>query len=270
MEAGELLIKQNYDSAFALLDTDRQERVTRMKQEKNKALCMAAGLLSAYVLAEYRRERIDSGGITGDISDISVSECLGVQGNEIPVCNTHVCMPQAALSIVCVSISQIFDSLSGSEPLVIAKKAKGKPYFKDFPDVYFNISHSGDYVACMVSDREVGVDIQEYREIKGKALANKVLHEEEWVLSRAESALKEDTQIESAESGHLQQKRLLQLWAAKEAFVKCTGDGLSKDFKELCVDFAAGEVIDTVSGKRLRLMMVDALEGYALAVCVEK
>lgn len=221
MEAGELLLKQNYDSAFRLLDTDRQERVTRMRQDKNKALCMAAGLLPAYVLEEYKRTE----NVCGAAEDIL---------------NT---------GITYVNASQILIACSEKEPAVIAKKANGKPYFKDFPDVFFNLSHSGDYAVCAVSDKEIGVDIQEYRSITGK-LADRILHERECSLYRK-----------------LQPEQLLQIWAAKEAFVKCTGDGLSKDFRELCVDFTAGEVTDTVNGKRLQLMLSEAVEGYVLAVC---
>ena len=43
----------------------------------------------------------------------------------------------------------------------------GKPYLSDYSDVHFNISHSGEYVVCSVSDKPVGVDIQKiskYRE----------------------------------------------------------------------------------------------------------
>ena len=35
-----------------------------------------------------------------------------------------------------------------------------KPYVKNNP-IYFNISHSGEYIVCVVSDKEIGVDIQE-------------------------------------------------------------------------------------------------------------
>ena len=37
----------------------------------------------------------------------------------------------------------------------------GKPYLRDYPTAQFNISHSGQFVACAVCDRPIGVDIQE-------------------------------------------------------------------------------------------------------------
>lgn len=41
----------------------------------------------------------------------------------------------------------------------IARGEKGKPFIVGVENVFFNISHSGDYVVCAVSDREVGIDI---------------------------------------------------------------------------------------------------------------
>ena len=36
----------------------------------------------------------------------------------------------------------------------------GKPYLPDFPEVHFNLSHSGNRVMCIVSDHEVGCDVE--------------------------------------------------------------------------------------------------------------
>ncbi|WP_405296503.1 4'-phosphopantetheinyl transferase family protein [Methanobrevibacter sp.] len=36
----------------------------------------------------------------------------------------------------------------------------GKAYISNHEDIYFNLSHSNKFVACAISDREVGVDIE--------------------------------------------------------------------------------------------------------------
>lgn len=36
----------------------------------------------------------------------------------------------------------------------------GKPYLKEFPHIFFNISHSGCYSACALSSAEIGIDVQ--------------------------------------------------------------------------------------------------------------
>ena len=40
----------------------------------------------------------------------------------------------------------------------LKRNADGKPYVD--ADFFFNISHSGEYVAMVDSDRQVGIDIQ--------------------------------------------------------------------------------------------------------------
>ncbi|MEI3542070.1 MAG: hypothetical protein V8P98_04620 [Acutalibacteraceae bacterium] len=45
------------------------------------------------------------------------------------------------------------------------KNSFGKPYLTDYENFYFNISHSGDFVICAISDHEVGVDIQKIKPI---------------------------------------------------------------------------------------------------------
>lgn len=62
--------------------------------------------------------------------------------------------------------------LSFPLPLIYTTGSQGKPYwdrealYSLFPQKklwYFNVSHSGEYVALAIADREVGVDIQEPR-----------------------------------------------------------------------------------------------------------
>ena len=36
----------------------------------------------------------------------------------------------------------------------------GKSYISNYENIYFNLSHSGKLVACGISDREIGIDIE--------------------------------------------------------------------------------------------------------------
>ena len=52
----------------------------------------------------------------------------------------------------------------------ILRNQSGKLYFKN-PDMpYFNISHSGNYVACVFDENEVGLDIQKIKRIPEKVV----------------------------------------------------------------------------------------------------
>jgi hypothetical protein len=47
-------------------------------------------------------------------------------------------------------------------PDMLERTQDGKPFIPGLPDIHFNLSHSGDYMACAFSDREVGLDLQEH------------------------------------------------------------------------------------------------------------
>ncbi|MCK9330763.1 MAG: 4'-phosphopantetheinyl transferase superfamily protein [Candidatus Cloacimonetes bacterium] len=87
----------------------------------------------------------------------------------------------------------------------------GKPRIKDFPDFYFNISHSGDYVVLSSADFEVGIDIEK----KDGSLINimqSYLTNEEYNLI---SDLNQD------QINH----KLYEFWTIKESIMKATGLG---------------------------------------------
>ena len=42
----------------------------------------------------------------------------------------------------------------------VSQGEHGKPYFADYPDLHFNLSHCTKGAACVVSDRPVGIDIE--------------------------------------------------------------------------------------------------------------
>lgn len=98
--------------------------------------------------------------------------------------------------------------------------SKGKPYIKGNP-VYFNLSHSGDFVACALSAKPVGIDIEVFRNSINTSLVNRICTENEikYILSEDKINI----------------IRFFSVWTAKEAYLKCTGEGLSAGLKEITV-----------------------------------
>lgn len=109
-----------------------------------------------------------------------------------------------------------------TDRLRILKGPDGKPYFADFPGVHFNLSHSGNYAVCAVSDHAVGVDIQAPAEVK-EALVR-------YCCTDAERLLIENSISPSA--------IFTEIWSWKEAFVKMTGEGLRISPRKIDVSFA--------------------------------
>ena len=103
---------------------------------------------------------------------------------------------------------------------------KGKPYFKD-SSVYFNLSHSGDKVLCVIGDTEAGCDIENLNRKYDTNVAKRFFSSSE--VKALEETTNEDEKKEL----------FFKLWTLKESFVKLKGDGLSRaldsfSFKESC------------------------------------
>ncbi len=81
-------------------------------------------------------------------------------------------------------------------------------------NLHFNVSHSGKYVALIVSNQIVGIDIEKYRQDFDYSL----------VYSSCFTP-KELTSVEQSNN----KEYPLSLWAMKEAFIKMLGVGLTDD-----------------------------------------
>lgn len=95
----------------------------------------------------------------------------------------------------------------------------GKPYLRDYPNAQFNISHSGQFVACAVSDRPIGVDIQEVVPYC-RDVANRVF------------SLEELSQVESSPDPSAE---FTKIWTKKEAYLKMLGVGLSYSLDKIAL-----------------------------------
>ena len=137
----------------------------------------------------------------------------------------------------------------------------GKPVLISHPKWAFSISHSGEYVVLVYQEdvKAIGVDIQQIR-IVSEGLKKRILHEKEvlWLEKNVRRTVPDAETI-----------MLNRIWAIKESYVKMTGEGLSHDFRKLCIDFEAGTVMDE-TGRSASFLEPDVPEGYVAAVAIEE
>lgn len=95
----------------------------------------------------------------------------------------------------------------------IEKSPYGKPYFPDYPQIHFNISHCDNMAVCVTAGYEVGIDIERKRQVK-QILVKKVLTQKEQI----DLQKRKEEEFEMA---------FLQYWTLKESFIKAIGRGLS-------------------------------------------
>lgn len=125
--------------ALAELDAHRKAIVYRLSKEQDQLRAIAVGLLlrKAYCQGPWEED-----GCTRLIWEESCPDgrCYRVSLKEL--------------------VASVRQKENKPEP-AYTKGAFGKPYWDR--KEYFNLSHSGDYVTLVLSDREVGVDIQKAR-----------------------------------------------------------------------------------------------------------
>ena len=111
----------------------------------------------------------------------------------------------------------------------ISSTTYGKPVLHDRID--FNISHSGQYAVCAISDRgRIGIDIEQVRPVPLKDFEG-VLRPEEW------------HEIGCSDKPY---DLFFTYWTIKECVAKAHGGGLSAPFQEVFVDQTRAVLYDTV------------------------
>lgn len=94
----------------------------------------------------------------------------------------------------------------------------GKPFFTEFSDIHFNYSHTKNAAACVLSDREAGIDLERVRRYNEKT-ARRFCSDREW------NWLQDQKDMDS---------EWIRIWTRKEAYVKYLGRGIRMDLR--CVD----------------------------------
>lgn len=92
----------------------------------------------------------------------------------------------------------------------------GKPYFAEYPNIHFNVSHCHKGIACAVSGHPVGIDIEEIQ--YDEFVAQRVLNTDEYA----------EVKASSNPAGVF-----TELWTKKESYLKLTGQGLIEDMRGL-------------------------------------
>ena len=127
--------------------------------------------------------------------------------------------------------------------LAIKRTASGKPYLSD-SEYQFNLSHSGEWIACTLGRTASGVDIQQ---------------EEDVLLSVAEKYfLPEEYQEICALDKAGQRNLFYKFWCIKESYLKYLGTGLTRDLTSF-------SILDPEPPVRLHLTFLP--DGSPLSLC---
>ncbi len=154
-------------------------------------------------------------------------------------------------------LNWVFKGLLPEEkfPLHYERNSYGKKYLKDH-SYHFNVSHSGDYVACALSDQPVGIDIQECRTVRDE------------VVQRFFAAAEQQDLAACTETDRA--NRILSYWVLKESYVKMLGKGLTYLRKGCFLEIGSSiRMHDKENPRSCRFQLWEDIPNYRMAVCVD-
>lgn len=129
---------------------------------------------------------------------------------------------------------------------------KGKPYLAN-GEIYFNISHSGELVLCVVDSQNIGCDIEKTRNNVPKHLT-KILSEEELEQYKT---LSEKDKIQW----------FFKLWTIKESIGKHHGSGLAFPFSDVTIWGSSGILEQIKYKEEVRFLQSLIYKNYMLGIC---
>lgn len=134
---------------------------------------------------------------------------------------------------------------------------RGKPYFVDYPQIHFNLSHSDERVMCAISTYEVGCDVEIIKKDR--------LHIAEKAFSPSEQAW-----IKSLGNALEQDKGFYRIWTLKECYMKVTGLGFELIPSDFALHMDDSRILLNHNGLRPEYVFreFDFNDGYKYACCL--
>ena len=110
-------------------------------------------------------------------------------------------------------LRKMLDEENISNPIFKTEKF-GKTYISNYEDIHFNLSHSGKMVACGISDKPIGVDVEYNDSAIDLDIAKNYFFNTEY-----------DSIMNSDDSPN----EFFNYWVLKESYMKYTGLGFQLD-----------------------------------------
>ena len=112
--------------------------------------------------------------------------------------------------------------------LVFDVTPEKKPILQSYPQVFFSLSHSNNRAVCLLSDEQIGVDVESRcRRLLGEDAGKR----RSAVAKRCFTKQEYDSFLHA--EGIEQEELFLKYWTRKEAFSKAVGKGLGMDFSKI-------------------------------------
>lgn len=140
----------------------------------------------------------------------------------------------------------------------LTKNRYGKPYLPLYPNFYFNIAHSGEWVVCAIHNNEVGIDIECIKPIEESIMLS-ILREKE---------------VEYLSSKPNKLAAFYEIWTVKESYLKAIGSGLAISLQSFYADISNLENIKLVDCEKntyienINCIVYKIDENHLISTCI--
>lgn len=124
----------------------------------------------------------------------------------------------------------------------------GKPYLKNI-NIFFNISHSFDYVITTISDKDIGIDIEKIRKTPLNIINQFATEKEKAYILSTNNNIEE---------------RIFKIYTLKEAYFKMLGTNLNNILE---VEFTIKNNNIYCNDEKVKMGFIDDIKGYIIAYC---
>lgn len=121
--------------------------------------------------------------------------------------------------------------------LPISYNRYGRPFFSDINNLFFNFSYSKDIVACAISDKNIGIDVEYIEQL----IDNDILK------------LFHPVEQKYLKNCNNQNKSIIKYWNLKESYLKFLGVGLSKGLDSFFLSQRHHSLYNTSGGNQLTI-----------------
>lgn len=208
---------------FAVVGKQRQEKIERHRFDKDKMRSLCAGALICLGVMEWDENERDFA--------------------------LHEVVPK---KVNWEMVPAFFEAQGKS--VFCEYGSNGKPFLVDYPQMHFNVSHSGDFVVAAFDRQAVGIDIQEHRTLK-ESMARHFLTV--WELEQTAMQME----------GVNREEILCRLWAIKESYIKLTGEGMKKSMKDFRVNRQNCRIEDEQRQPVAEFVEKVWMDKYYISVC---
>lgn len=129
----------------------------------------------------------------------------------------------------------------------------GKPFLLGADKIHFNISHSGNWVVCAISDYPVGIDVE-------------IIKATDFEIAKRFFSKDEYTELKNQPNDE-KQTYFFKLWTLKESYIKAVGKGLSIPLDSFTVSVENNSIInsdESLSDYSLYHSSLDSNSFYAI------